>query len=145
MCTFVRFQRVQRESLILASALSASACFHASTDYIIIRISTEPLVSGDFALLSLREIVVEQYPIRAYAAEDPLLKHLGFNLMPSMLFFLLSSPSRLRLFHRYVVVSMALRDYQQLMWCGTGIFRCLPLRTDFSMRGALRCIKCPYI
>nr|DAU51951.1 MAG TPA: hypothetical protein [Caudoviricetes sp.] len=30
---------------------------------------------------------------------------LGFNHAPSQLFFLLSSPSRLSLFHLYVVVS----------------------------------------
>nr|DAW20588.1 MAG TPA: hypothetical protein [Caudoviricetes sp.] len=33
---------------------------------------------------------------------------LGFNLAPSTLFFLLSSPSRLCLFHHYVVVNVAL-------------------------------------
>ena len=36
--------------------------------------------------------------------------HLGFNPMPYTKFFLLSSPSRLALFHAYVVVLVSLGD-----------------------------------
>ena len=68
----------------------------------------EPLVSSHLTLLLLRRIVVEQSSIRGYVAKDPLLQHLGFNLVPSILFFLLSLPSHLCLFHHYVVVSIAL-------------------------------------
>ena len=64
----------------------------------------EPLVSTHLRLLPSRGMTVEQYPIRIYAAEDPLYKHLGFNHMPSNQFFLLSQRSRLAIFHAYVVV-----------------------------------------
>ena len=46
------------------------------------------------AVYSLR-IVVEPSSVRGLAADCPLLKRLGFNLAPSLNFFLLSQPSRL--------------------------------------------------
>lgn len=70
--------------------------------------SRESLVSNRLTLLPLRGIVVEQYPVRIYVAKDPLFKYLGFNLISSILFFLLSQPSHLSMFHLYVVVSIAL-------------------------------------
>ena len=115
----IHFWRVQQRSLISASSLMNFLYFHTSTDYFIISHLWEPLVSSYLTLLSLREIVVEQYPIRIYVAKDPLLQQcLGFNLAPSTLFFLLSSPSRLCLFHHYVVVSVALGIARS--WCGVG-------------------------
>ena len=53
-------------------------------------------------------IVVEPSPIRSLAADYPLWKHLGFNLMSSISFFLLSPHSHLAVFHAYVVADIAL-------------------------------------
>ena len=53
-------------------------------------------------------IVVEPY-LPVLAADCPLLQHLGFNLMSSSIFFLLSPHSHLHLIFRcYVVVILAL-------------------------------------
>nr|DAS61886.1 MAG TPA: hypothetical protein [Caudoviricetes sp.] len=56
-------------------------------------------------LAILRHLVVERSPVQGFAADHRLYWWLGFNHAPSQLFFLLSSPSRLSLFHLYVVVS----------------------------------------
>ena len=57
---------------------------------------------------SLRGIVVEPY-LPVLAADCPLSQHLGFNLMSSSIFFLLSQRSHLHLILRcYVVVIPAL-------------------------------------
>lgn len=53
-------------------------------------------------------LVVERSPVQSFAADHPLYKHLGFNLMQSTHFFLLSPHSRLLLFQSYVVVCVAL-------------------------------------
>ena len=53
-------------------------------------------------------LVVEPSPIRGLDADYPLLQYLGFNLILSIYFFLLSQPSRLVIFHTYVVVYIAL-------------------------------------
>ena len=55
-----------------------------------------------------RGIVVGRSPVRSFAADCPLSRHLGFNLMPSTYFFLLSPPSRLGLFHPCAVAYVAL-------------------------------------
>ena len=99
---------VRHGSLRLASSLMNFSYFHMSTDYVIISFSLESLVSNRLTLLPLRGIVVEQYPVRISVAKDPLFKYLGFNLISSILFFLLSQPSHLSMFHLYVVVSIAL-------------------------------------
>ncbi|MGX7403358.1 hypothetical protein, partial [Enterococcus camelliae] len=64
--------------------------------------------STRLCVLPSRGIVVERYSIRVFAADCPLFQHLGFNLVPSSKFFLLSPRSRLPIFQGYVVVSLAL-------------------------------------
>ena len=66
--------------------------------------------SGNHWLITLLPagIVVEVSPIRSLPASYPLYQHLGFNLMPSSLFFILSWRSHLALFHAYVVAKLAL-------------------------------------
>ena len=53
-------------------------------------------------------IVVEHSPVRSFAADCPLYRHLGFNLMPSLYFFLLSQPSHQTMFHVNAVAYRAL-------------------------------------
>ncbi len=87
--------------------LMNSLYFHISVDYIITHLHWVSTASAHLSVLPFG-IVVEPSSVRGLAADYPLLQCLGFNLAPSILFFLLSSPSRLRIFHRYVVVSIAL-------------------------------------
>lgn len=59
-------------------------------------------------------IADELYPIRILAADCSFLQYLGFNHVPSRCFFLLSSHSRLCIFHHYVVAQRALESsFQQ--------------------------------
>lgn len=74
-----------------------------------------------------RHLVVERSAIRSFAADCPLRRCLGFNHAPYTRFFLLSSPSRLSLFHDYVVARVPLGVPSNSMGC---IFR-----TDYSERG----------
>lgn len=83
--------------------------FHISTDYIFTLDFT--LGATHFHTLvctSISGIVVELSPIRSLVADCPLSKHLGFTHMPYNKFFLLSQPSRLDIFHSYVVVLLPL-------------------------------------
>lgn len=86
--------------------------FRHSTDYILSMPYLYGLganISVRLYLLPSRGIVVEGRAIRSFPADLRLLKCLGFNHTLSNRFFLLSSPSRLGLFHPYVVVLLALR------------------------------------
>ena len=56
-----------------------------------------------FRVLPSGGIVVEPY-LSVLAADCPLSQHLGFNLMSSSIFFLLSQQSHLHLIFRYYVV-----------------------------------------
>ena len=66
-----------------------------SADYIIPHLKGGSSIAYDLLPLG---IVVEVSSIRGLPADRPLHEHLGFNHMPSHSFFLLSSPSRLKLF-----------------------------------------------
>lgn len=59
-------------------------------------------------LLPSAEVVVGHAPEKSVGADCPLLKRLGFNHALSSKFFMLSQPSRLVLFHTYVVALLAL-------------------------------------
>ena len=81
--------------------------FHVSTDYIFSIPYCYGLGETTSERLSLRPsrgLVVEVSSIQGLLADYQLLKCLGFNLAPSNQFFLLSLPSRLPLFHGYVLV-----------------------------------------
>lgn len=80
------------------------SCFHMRIDYIITYIGVLHFHSLECTPFG---IVVERSPVQSFAANCPLPScvieaqirgHLGFNHMPSHSFFLLSSPSRLKLF-----------------------------------------------
>lgn len=99
-------------TIIRKNSTSNFLLFLTSTDYIlsygIIRLGLP--TSTNFGVLPSRGIVVELY-FSVLAAGYPLFQHLGFNLMPSSLFFLLSPHSHLylKIFLRYyVVVKLAL-------------------------------------
>lgn len=70
--------------------------------------ATGPTASDRLTLLPIG-IVVEPYPLRILAADCLFCCCLGFNHAISIGFFLLSSPSRLYIFHYYVVAPIALR------------------------------------
>ena len=70
--------------------------------------ATGPTTSDRLTLLP-NGIVVEPYPLRILAADCLFCCCLGFDHATSIRFFLLSSPSRLCIFHHYVVALIALR------------------------------------
>lgn len=89
------FMRVRHEALIHASSLMNFYMFPCSADYIFI-LSLDAHHFGSLDPTPTSEIVVE-LSLSSLAADRPLIRHLGFNLMSSGLFFLLSQPSHLHL------------------------------------------------
>ena len=75
-----------------------TSCFHMRIDYITTHCGYPPFPHSIAQCVRVATLVVEVSSIRDLPADCQLFKHLGFNHMPSHSFFLLSSPSRLKLF-----------------------------------------------
>lgn len=119
----------------------SDSCFHTNADYILsISLSRVRLLYCPHQSL-VRRLVVEPSSLRGSAADCLLLRCLGFDLATSTHFFLLSPPSRLRLFHRCVVVCVALRvpsiskDYFSNRFCGTDTALLLACVSAYSKTG----------
>ena len=103
---------VHISTLHLCSSLMNFLIFLLSTDYILSHSSAclGLPTSTSSGVLPSGGIVVEPY-LPVLAADCPLSQHLGFNLMSSSIFFLLSPHSHLHLIFRcYVVVIPVLGD-----------------------------------
>lgn len=75
-----------------------TSCFHMRIDYITTQSGYPPFPHSIAQRVRDSSLVVEVSSVRGLPADYQLLKHLGFNHMPSHSFFLLSSHSRLKLF-----------------------------------------------
>jgi hypothetical protein len=116
--------------------------FRASTDYILSVGFTQygETTSTRLCVLPSRGIVGERSPVWSFAADCPLSQHLGFNLILSSEFFLLSPRSRLPIFQDYVVVSLALGVPRNSVSLLHGSFRCARFYTLIS-----QCADCTFL
>ena len=114
-------------------------CFHIGTDYIL-SMHSSVFRRKHFGTLVPTPLTRDSRWGQDYSSFPcwfPIfIQHLGFNLMPSNIFFLLSLPSRLSLFHLYVVVILALRISSIISLLCWRILTVL--RTDFSIRWLFR-------